>query len=768
LKIISATGTSRRLNFITSELGENQRIVAASGLDGVLRLYDINTQSKVLDYYVGCGPIWDQCRLVELNRTFVTEEMLISNHEVLVFAGDDGTVRVVFVPHDLGYVTPSTMALLDHIVLRGGKHRIVSVAVQVSADGQTVWIWAGSQGGHMYRWDLVVGGSHASGLSPKSVSPSATIDLPRGIIPWSLQIYNNTTATGQVLSTGAHMVILGDSEGQVTIWDGAMGVLTQTLTHHKADILRIVLSPSTASLFTVGVDNTISLFQRASNTTALGHVDAKPSATAPWVYISQRRSHTHDVLAATAGTNCLYSGGIDTKLMVHEYQDMLKLPGRAFLPFAQNPTLIASLTQGTPSKRDRLVVQLENRLQIWRLGKPLKNGNIDPKTNHQDILEEQALLLDITPKVNGRISCHAASARAHRLAFSDSTHTKVFCIRERGSGSTSIVELSQDGISSNRRDSSLSSSNGTLSKSHSKSTLNESLEILNTHANGNGLGEDSGDADQFLAAFSDPILNVEKKMTIKGPSSRLLFTANGILVRATPNTHLVQTWDVSDPDRPSLLHTFHEHAQKPRQSVVTSKSTNSTSQHQSSLKQNSSESALKPIHLMVCSPCGKYLASSDLNNRVFVFSLETNQLIYSLPPYEEQVSALCFDPEEQHLAVALTSNKFWIYHIESKSMTEWSKLHSDDLPTKLTDSQELIIGMVFHPSIPGMIFVYGHTFIFYAQTAGSGNRLWKLIKAYQPLFVDFVDDESIAVIERPWLKVMQHLPSPFYRQRFGT
>jgi WD40 repeat protein len=690
----------------------------------------------------------------------VSEDALITSHEVLIFAGDDGTVRVVFVPKDLSYATHSSMALIEHIVLRAGRKRITTVTAQVSSDHSTVWIWAGTQSGRLHRWDLQVGGAHASGLTPKSTSPTTSIEAQRGVIPWSIQIYKTQPIPGQFTSTEPHSLILGDADGNISIFDGAMGVLTQTLSHHKADILRVVLTPSTGSFFSVGVDNTISLFQRASNTSALANtasstttqhaqthgssgsnahesngmdvdeqsaqsLDSTPAAStiqsshhAPWVFVNQRRSHTHDILAAVAGADRLYTGGIDTKLIVHEYSDLLKLPGRAFLPFPQNGSLVASLVSGAQGKKDRMVVQLENRLQLWRLGKPLKNGVIDPKTNHHDILEDQTLLLDITPKVSGRIQCHASSPSAHRIAFSDNINTKVFCIRERGSGLASGKQQDAE--------------------------TNE---------------------DQFFAAFSDPVLNVEKKLTIKGPSSRLQFTPNGTLVRATPNTHLIQTWDVSDADRPSLLHTFQEHSVKPKASH-----TNNTSglNHGAEGSFGSGSSSPQPINFITVSPCGKYLASSDLHNRVFIFSLETNQLVFALPVFEEHITALAFDPEEQHLAVALSSNRFWIYHIESKSITEWSRTHSNDLPSKLTDEQERIIGLVFHPSVPGMLFAFGHSFIFYAQTAGSGNRLWKLFKAYQPLFVDFVDDEALVVVERPWLKVLQFLPPPFYRQRFGT
>lgn len=732
------------------DLPEKESVVATTGLDGVLRLYDINTQSKLLEYYIGCGPIWDQVRLKELDRCNFPEDSLALTHEVLVVGGDDATVRLVFIPRDMSYVTPSTMALVEHLTLRANsKQRVVSVTAELSSDARTLWVWAGTQEGRLHRWDLAIGGAHSSGFTPKSTPPSLVVEVPSKSIPWSLTIYNTHAVAGQVLPTGPHSVVAGDEEGQVTIWDGAMGVLTQTLHHHKADILRVALSPSKESLFAVGVDNTITLFQRSSNTTVLGSMDVDASGVAPWVFVGSRRSHTHDIAAAITGSAALFTGGIDTKLMIHEYRDQLKLPGRSFLPFVQNPALVATLAHGTPSKRDRMVVQLDSRLQIWKLGKPLKNGKIDPKTNHHDILEEQQLLLDITPKVNGRIVCHASSSRAHKLAFSDHTHTKVFYIKERGAGAKAVLN-DENGVQANG------------DASFSKSSSNSSNMLK---ASGTSIGADEPNED-FLSAFSDPVLTVDKKMTLKGPSARLAFTPNGILVRATANNHLVQLWDVSDADRPSLVHTFHEHASAPRSSIVSSKST-STSHH--STHRAGAEQAVKPIHLLTVSPNGKYLATSDLHNRVLVFSLESMTLVYTLPPFDgESVTALAFDPEESNLAVALASNKFYVYSIASKSITQWSRENSDSLPKKLTDMQERIIGLVFHPSVPGLIFAYGHTFMFYVHTAGNAHRASKFIKTYQPLFIDFVDQEALAIIERPWLKVIQHLPSPFYRQRYGT
>lgn len=40
---------------------------------------------------------------------------------------------------------------------------------------------------------------------------------------------------------------------------------------------------------------------------------------------------------------------------------------------------------------------------------------------------------------------------------------------------------------------------------------------------------------------------------------------------------------------------------------------------------------------------------------------------------------------------------------------------------------------------------------------------------YRPvLFADFLSAEELVVVEEPWLKIMQKLPDPLFRQRFGT
>ena len=154
------------------DLAEKESVLAATGLDGTLRLYDINTQSKLLEYYIGCGPIWDQVRVRELDRCNFPEDSTALTHEALVVAGDDATVRVIFVPRDVAFLTASTMGLLEHLTLRtASKQRVLSVACELSSDARTLWVWAGTLDGRLHRWDLIVGGSLRPDLRPNLFRP---------------------------------------------------------------------------------------------------------------------------------------------------------------------------------------------------------------------------------------------------------------------------------------------------------------------------------------------------------------------------------------------------------------------------------------------------------------------------------------------------------------------------------------------------------------------------------------------------------------------
>jgi len=52
---------------------------------------------------------------------------------------------------------------------------------------------------------------------------------------------------------------------------------------------------------------------------------------------------------------------------------------------------------------------------------------------------------------------------------------------------------------------------------------------------------------------------------------------------------------------------------------------------------------------------------------------------------------------------------------------------------------------------------------------GVENRNFAITLQYRPvIFADFLGPRELVVVEEPWLKIMQRLPDPIFRQRFGT
>ena len=49
------------------------------------------------------------------------------------------------------------------------------------------------------------------------------------------------------------------------------------------------------------------------------------------------------------------------------------------------------------------------------------------------------------------------------------------------------------------------------------------------------------------------------------------------------------------------------------------------------------------------------------------------------------------------------------------------------------------------------------------------SNILLLFSRYRPvIFADFLGADELLIVEEPWLKIMQKLPDPLFRQRFGT
>jgi WD40 repeat protein len=86
----------RRVCFLPSSEANSTNLIATIGLDGMLRMYDLNTLQVINQWQLGAGAIWDLTLLDEDTSSGGDSALRHSNG--LVCSCDDGTVRIVFIP----------------------------------------------------------------------------------------------------------------------------------------------------------------------------------------------------------------------------------------------------------------------------------------------------------------------------------------------------------------------------------------------------------------------------------------------------------------------------------------------------------------------------------------------------------------------------------------------------------------------------------------------------------------------------------------------
>lgn len=95
----------------------------------------------------------------------------------------------------------------------------------------------------------------------------------------------------------------GDSTGQTAFWNGRLGVLKQSFTHHTADVLQTAVNTDGDTVYTTGVDNKVVQFRL---------VDAdRQGKRRKWTHSAKVRDHSHDIraLALSKDGETLITGG---------------------------------------------------------------------------------------------------------------------------------------------------------------------------------------------------------------------------------------------------------------------------------------------------------------------------------------------------------------------------------------------------------------------------------------------------------------------------
>lgn len=151
---------------------------------------------------------------------------------------------------------------------------------------------------------------------------------------------NNIPSFWTLIVLSDSTVISGDSQGQIQIWDGSIGVLMQTHCQHTADILTVAANAEENLFYASGIDGKIACFQRQLNTSD------------GWKYTYSHRVHTHDVFTLAIISKpkkkdypgkkfTLVSGGLDSRIALYSADDFDKAQPK-WLPLVTDNNLVSS------------------------------------------------------------------------------------------------------------------------------------------------------------------------------------------------------------------------------------------------------------------------------------------------------------------------------------------------------------------------------------------------------------------------------------------
>jgi len=224
-------------------------------------------------------------------------------------------------------------------------------------------------------------------------------------IIWSLVILNDYT------------VVSGDSYGRVQFWSASNGTLLQSFRAHRADVLSLCVSEEQTSIYAAGIDPRVLEFRLINSYSGGGDGPSK------WVKGRETHSHTHDIRALTCCRNTLFSGGVDTKLIVNSMtKNKAGKKLHKMLPFPAKPLASSSM------KRSLVLFQYPKHLELMKLAKEVDMKDLNDQPKEIAVEEKERILLRIAvPKSDlSQIVTSAISPCGNWIAYSTTNTFRLF------------------------------------------------------------------------------------------------------------------------------------------------------------------------------------------------------------------------------------------------------------------------------------------------------------------------------------------------------
>lgn len=280
--------------------GSQDSRLFSAGLDGQIIEYDLSTlRPKTVSDAFG-GAVWSLAR---------EPAPAPSSPERYALGCDDGAIRIFTVESGVdGMQYSKSLPRVEGRILSLAWHPSGSVLV------------AGDSQGCIRCWDVEAGRE----LLRITVGDGSGKEE---ICVWALTVLADGT------------IVSGDANGNTQFWDGEFGTRIQSFRQHGADVMCLAATPAGSMVFSAGVDHQVAAFQRTDS------LDLTPEAAAqnpeltealrvateqgkPWVYLTSKRPHSHDVRAlcmiappaapgAPEPKSMMVSGGVDAQLFAY-------------------------------------------------------------------------------------------------------------------------------------------------------------------------------------------------------------------------------------------------------------------------------------------------------------------------------------------------------------------------------------------------------------------------------------------------------------------
>lgn len=202
----------------------------------------------------------------------------------------------------------------------------------------------------------------------------------------------------------------------------------------------------------------------------------------------------------------------------------------------------------------------------------------------------------------------------------------------------------------------------------------------------------------------------------------------------------------------------------------------------------------QPVHLLVASDDGKWLATANTDCEIHVYSLGKLALHCTVPVYSSCPTAIAINPTTSNLVVVHADQQIFEYSLVQKEYTAWSRrLQKQGLHHLWLERDTPITHVAFNPQNPAHIILHD-MFMFciidqslplpeakhvlYNQMTLRSlpeperiihSHAFKICKSFQHLMcVSLLEDRSLVVVERPLLDIMSQLPAPVRQKKFAT